>query len=401
MKKVILAIILIALICGGLLYVNNQYQDQKTKTSENAANNSSQNSAEQNNITQNNTTTNNSTFEGNNSLYNSIFKNNEITNTFKDDDKDDEEKKEEEDDDKIENTPVALHGELEVKGTNIVDEDGKKFQLKGVSTHGLQWFPQYVNQDAFNYMRDTWGINAVRLAMYTDPNVGYTKELHKVVENGVEYAKNAGLYVIIDWHILSDGNPNTNKQSAISFFKEMSKKYKDNDNVIYEICNEPNGDVQWKRDVKPYAEKVIAEIRKNDDDAISIVGTPTWSQDVDVVAKDPVKGYDNIMYALHFYSATHKEDLRKKAETALKSGLPIFVSEFGISDASGNGNIDKTEGDKWIEFLNKNNISWMCWNLSNKNETSSLLKDSTNKVTGWTENELSEEGKWLLKALKK
>lgn len=400
MKKVILAIILIALICGGLLYVNYQYQEKKTKTSENTANNSSQNSAEQNNITQDNTTTNNSTFEGNNSLYNSIFKNNETTNTIKDDDRNEEEKKED-DDDKIENTPVALHGELEVKGTNIVDEDGKKFQLKGVSTHGLQWFPQYVNQDAFNYMRDTWGINAVRLAMYTDPNVGYTKELHKVVENGVEYAKNAGLYVIIDWHILSDGNPNTNKQSAISFFKEMSKKYKDYDNVIYEICNEPNGDVQWKRDVKPYAEKVIAEIRKNDDDAIIIVGTPTWSQDVDVVAKDPVKGYDNIMYALHFYSATHKEDLRKKAETALKSGLPIFVSEFGISDASGNGNIDKSEGDKWIDFLNKNNISWMCWNLSNKNETSSLLKDSTNKVTGWTENELSEEGKWLLKALKK
>lgn len=158
-----------------------------------------------------------------------------------------------------EDTPVAKHGKLRVNGTNIVDKNGENFQLKGVSTHGLQWFPQYVNQEAFTYMRDEWGINAIRLAMYSDPNVGYTKSLHEIVDNGVEYAKNAGIYVIIDWHILSDGNPNTNKSSAIEFFKEMTSKYKDYDNVIYEICNEPNGDVQWERDIKPYAQDVIRD----------------------------------------------------------------------------------------------------------------------------------------------
>ena len=227
------------------------------------------------------------------------------------------------------NTPLAVHGKLNVVGTNIVDKNGAIFQLKGVSTHGLQWFPQYVNQEAFVYMRDEWGINAVRLAMYSDPNVGYTTALHQVVDNGVEYAKNAGLYVIIDWHILSDGNPNTYKDSAIKFFKEMTEKYKDYDNVIYEICNEPNGDVQWERDIKPYAQELIREIRNIDNDAIIVVGTPTWSQDVDVVAQSPITGYDNIMYTLHFYAGTHKEYLRQKLSTALNSSLPIFVTEFG------------------------------------------------------------------------
>lgn len=297
-------------------------------------------------------------------------------------------------------TPVAMHGNLSVKGTDIVDKNGNKFQLKGVSTHGLQWFPQYVNQEAFTFMRDNWGINAIRLAMYTDPNVGYTQDLHKIVDNGVKYATNSGLYVIIDWHILSDGNPNTNKSSAIKFFKEMAEKYKDNNNVIYEICNEPNGDVQWERDIKPYAQDVIKEIRKIDSDAIIVVGTPTWSQDVDVVAQNPIKGYNNIMYALHFYAATHKDYLRQKLTIALKSGLPIFVTEFGITDASGNGAVDVAEANTWIDFLNKNNISWMCWNLSNKDESSSLLKN-TNKLTNWTKDELSDEGKWLLDALKR
>lgn len=302
--------------------------------------------------------------------------------------------------DDTKDTPVAIHGNLSVNGTDIVDKNGNKFQLKGVSTHGLQWFPQYVNQEAFTYMRDNWEINAIRLAMYSDPNVGYTQDLHKIVDNGVKYATNSGLYVIIDWHILSDGNPNTNKESAIKFFKEMAEKYKDNNNVIYEICNEPNGDVQWERDIKPYAQDVIKEIRKIDSDAIIVVGTPTWSQDVDVVAQNPIKGYNNIMYALHFYAATHKDYLRQKLTIALKSGLPIFVTEFGITDASGNGAVDVAEANTWIDFLNKNNISWMCWNLSNKDESSSLLKN-TNKLTNWTKDELSDEGKWLLDALKR
>ena len=297
-------------------------------------------------------------------------------------------------------TPVGIHGKLSVKNTDLVDKNGNKFQLKGVSTHGLQWFPQYVNQEAFTYMRDQWGINSVRLAMYSDPNVGYTTQLHEIVNKGVEYAKNAGLYVIIDWHILSDGNPNTNKQAAKAFFKEMTTKYKDYDHVLYEICNEPNGDVQWQRDIKPYAEEMIREIRAVDKNTIIIVGTPTWSQDVDIVAQSPITGQNNIMYTLHFYAATHKEYLRQKATTALNAGLPIFATEFGICDASGNGNLDITEANTWIDFLNQHNISWMCWNLSNKNESSSLLTN-TDKVTGWTNDELSASGKWLLNALKR
>lgn len=298
-------------------------------------------------------------------------------------------------------TPVEIHGKLSVNGTNIVDKNGNKFQLKGVSTHGIAWFPQYVNQAAFTYMRDNWGINAVRLAMYSSQGEGYSKDMHNLVSNGVEYAKNAGLYVIIDWHILAQGNPNTGKENAKAFFTEMATKYKDYDNVIYEICNEPNGDVQWDRDVKPYAQEVIPVIRNIDDDAIIVVGTPTWSQDVDIAAKNPITGYSNIMYSLHFYATTHREYLRQKLQTALDSGLPIFVTEFGICDASGNGAIDETEANTWIDYLNQRNISWMCWSLCNKAESASILKSSVGKITDWTEDDLAQTGRWLLQALKR
>lgn len=359
MKKVIMAIILIVILAGIVILVN---QTKSTAPHE---------------------VQNNNTVENNNI-------NEEETNP-----KEDESNKE------IANTPVGIHGKLSVKETNIVDKNGEIIQLKGISTHGLQWFPQYVNKDTFKFMRDEWGINVIRLAMYTDPNVGYTKELHNKVKEGINYATELGLYVIVDWHILSDGNPNTYKSQAIEFFKEITNEYKDNENIMYEICNEPNGNVTWVRDIKPYAEDVIKEIREIDKDSIIICGTPTWSQDIDVVAKDRIEGYDNIMYSLHFYAATHTDWLRNRAKQAIDSKLPIFVSEFGICDASGNGGIDYNQSEEWIKFLNENNISWVMWNLSNKQETSAIINSNCNKTTSWTLDELSAAGKWFVEVLKK
>ena len=299
-----------------------------------------------------------------------------------------------------ENKPVLNHGRLSLDGPQIVDESGALIQLKGVSTHGIQWFPEYVALDTFKTMRDDWHINVVRLAMYTDPSVGYDEKLHALVEKGVAYAIELDLYVIIDWHILSDGNPNLSKERAIQFFDAMSLKYKDVPNVLYEICNEPNGDVTWTRDIKPYAESVIQVIRNNDEKALIIVGTPTWSQDVDVVANDPIVQQENILYALHFYAATHKAYLRDKFSSALKSGLPMIVSEFGISDASGSGEIDYEEGTIWLDLLETHGIGYVAWNLSNKDETSALIKSNVSKTSDWEDADLTPWGLWFVNRIR-
>lgn len=162
-----------------------------------------------------------------------------------------------------------------------------------------------MNKKAFKTLRDDWGVNAIRLAMYTEEYNGYCSggsqaKLRKLVDKGVGYATDLGMYAIIDWHILSDGNPNKNKSQAKKFFTTMAKKYKNNKNVIYEICNEPNG-CGWK-EIKSYATDIIKTIRKYDKKAVIIVGTPTWSQlgtdgTSNEVADSPIKGYKNIMYS--------------------------------------------------------------------------------------------------------
>ena len=271
-------------------------------------------------------------------------------------------------------------------------------QLRGVSTHGLAWYPQYVTNDCFATLK-SFGANVVRLAMYTYESGGYCtdgdrQQLETLVQNGVQYAFNNDMYVIIDWHVLNDGNPNRYSDVAKAFFAKKAQQYASYNNVIYEICNEPCNGATWG-DVKFYASEVIPSIRSYDKDAVILIGTPNWSQDVDEAVKDPVTGYDNIMYTLHFYAATHKEDLQNKLKSAADAGLPIFVSEFGICSADGNGQVDIDSANSWISLLDSYGISYVCWNLSNKDEKSALLTPACDKTSGFTYEDLSDEGKWL------
>ena len=310
---------------------------------------------------------------------------------------------------------VSDYGALKVSGTKLVSsKTGENAVLRGVSTHGINWdvgYP-YISREAFSTLKDNYGVNAVRLAMYTTEYFGYCdkagagesqdtvrKTLKDRIDTGVKAATELDMYVIIDWHVLNDQNPNKYKKEAKVFFKEMSSKYSSNDNVLYEICNEPNGGTSWS-DITKYAKEVIPVIRKNDPDAVIIVGTPTWSQDVDVAAENPLS-FDNVMYTLHFYAATHKDSYRDKLKTAISKGLPVMVTEYGLSEASGAGNIDTGEANKWLNLLDENGISYFAWSLSNKDESSALLKSGTSKKSGWGSSDFSKAGKWVFSQYKK
>ncbi len=297
----------------------------------------------------------------------------------------------------------SVSGALSVKGTHLTDQAGNPVQLRGVSTHGIAWYPEYINEDCFHQLREEWHVNAVRLAVYTEEYGGYCSggdqnALKSLIHKGVACAVSQDLYVIIDWHILSDGDPNRHLDEAKAFFAEMSAQYAGCPNVLYEICNEPNGGVNWQS-IKSYAEAVTGVIRANDENAVILVGTPNWSQFVDQAAADPITAYQNIMYTLHFYAATHTDALRSTMTAAIEKGLPIFVSEFGICGASGNGAVNEAQADQWIQTLDLYGVSYLAWNLSNKAESSALLQSGCAKTSGFQQEDLSVSGKWLYRTL--
>lgn len=292
---------------------------------------------------------------------------------------------------------------LHVEGIHLKNERNEDVQLRGISTHGIAWYPQFINCEGFKDLKENWKANVVRLAMYTAEHDAYCsggdQAFHKeLIKKGVEYAVKNDLYVLIDWHILSDNDPRINEEAAAAFFEEMSALYAGCPNVIYELCNEPNGDdVTWPV-IKGYAERIIPIIRKNDPESVILVGTPCWSQRVDEAEKDRLD-FENVMYVLHFYADTHRDELRARMEKALNDGLPVFVTEFGICDASGDGNINYEESEKWMELIDRYGVSYCEWNYSNCDEAAAMIKADCTRTNGFTPEDLRESGSWLFERL--
>ena len=177
---------------------------------------------------------------------------------------------------------------------------------------------------------------------------------------------------------------------AKEFFTEMATTYGKNPHVIYEIFNEPERQ-SWA-DVKAYSIELIKTIRAIDPDNIILVGSPHWDQDIHIVADDPIKGYDNLLYTFHFYAATHKQELRDRGTYAVSKGLPIFISESAGMEATGDGPLNEEEWQKWIDWAEANKISWITWSVSDKKETCSMLFPSASSDGNWKEKDLNLSG---------
>jgi len=298
-------------------------------------------------------------------------------------------------------SPVAVNGALSVKDRKIVNKNGVPPQLRGVSFSWSLWGgKKYYNTAAVDWVADDFKVTIIRAAMGVQPEHGYLQEpdlQQKLITDMVDKAIKKGIYVLIDWH---DHNSHLHTPQAKAFFAGMAKKYAGVPNVIYEIWNEPER-VTWDT-VKNYALQVIPEIRKYDKTGLIIVGSPHWDQDVDVAAADPITGFGNIAYSFHFYASdkNHQQALRNRADKAIKMGLPLMVTEWGVGEADGNGQFSKTKTKLWMDWMEANQLSWVNWNITDKDETTAILEPGAPAIGNWTEEQLTAAGAYIRNKLR-
>ncbi len=289
---------------------------------------------------------------------------------------------------------VTTHGRLHTAGNRIVGADGQPVSLAGVSYGWSQWeAARFYNASAVNWLQQDWHAAIIRAPLGVHEEDGYlqhpARNLARVTRV-IDAAITADLYVLIDWH---DHQAHLHQEQAVAFFSDMARRYGKYPHIIYEIFNEPKTGLTWARDVKPYAEKVIAAIRAIDPANLIVVGNPNWSQDVDVVAADPIKD-PNVAYTLHFYAGTHKGNLRAKAVKALDLGVALFVTEWGTCDASGNGPIDDASTREWLTFMREHQLSHCNWAIYDKKETAAIVRRSAASEGHWLESDLTPSGKY-------
>lgn len=293
-------------------------------------------------------------------------------------------------------TDDSAKAQLSVKGTSLVNAEGEKVVLRGVSYGWHNSWGDFYNASTVKTLSKDWKATVVRAAMGVEPKGGYITDPEKAlacVTAVVDAAIKNKIYAIIDWH-----SHHIRTEEAKEFFTKMATKYKDSPYVIYELFNEPVDD-SWEQ-VKAYSEELIRVIRAIDPDNLILVGCPHWDQDVHIAADSPITGYNNIMYTLHFYAATHKQDLRDRGDYALSKGLPLFVSECAGMEATGDGPLDKEEWSRWVDWMQQNSLSWVAWSMSSKEETCSMIVPFGPTNGKWKEEDIKEWGKMVRDELK-
>jgi endoglucanase len=283
-----------------------------------------------------------------------------------------------------------------------------------MSTHGIQWYGwgatgsgKCVTPASLDTLANDFKADHLRISMYiqeggyeTNP-AGFTAQVSTIID---EVTKR-GMYAIVDWHQLNPGDPNYNLERAKTFFTQIAQKYGSQNNIIYDIANEPNsenGPVTWSM-VRAYHEALIPVIRAHDPDAVILLGTHGWStfgysdtgntQSYMEVVNNPVRA-SNIMYAFHFYAASHLAGHRQVLSAAADV-LPVFVTEFGTQQASGDGANDFTSSQLWLDMLAQKKISWTNWNYSDDMRTGAVWKSNTCSSGNFTATNLKEAGVWI------
>ena len=283
---------------------------------------------------------------------------------------------------------------LRVSGGILVDKEEKPVALRGMSTHGLGWYPRYLNAGAMKTMKE-YGANVIRLAMYTEHSSGYLAEPYNLdfVYIGIENAIAQGLYVIVDWHIPRDGNPLTHMEVAIAFFSEVSAHHGNTPHLLYEICNEPNGDTTWQ-DITEYAAMVIPAIRRNAPQAVVLVGTPHHSTRIWEAMASPLP-FSNVMYSCHKY-IDGEPPSTYWLEKAVETRFPVFVTEWGIH---GEGEAFRN-ARRFVDFLNGNGISWCGWVLSDSGGDHDSIRPDCGRYSGWGWEDLTPGGQLMFSSFR-
>lgn len=298
-------------------------------------------------------------------------------------------------------TPVATNGQLKVVGTKLTNQNGYPIQLRGMSSHGIQWYNQCLTDASLDAVAYDWGADVFRISMYVqeggyETNPTYYTNLVKTLVNKVTAR---GMYALIDFHMLTPGDPNYNTSRAITFFTEMANTFKNNNNILYEICNEPNGNVTWNT-IKSYADQVIPVIRAIDNDAPIIVGTRAWSSlglsegsTAQEILNNPLT-FSNILYTFHFYAKDHRDSYLSHLDWA-SDRLPIFVTEFGTQEASGDGANDLAMSQRYMDLMRTKKISWANWNFSDDFRSGAVWTSGTCSGSNWTTSRLKEAGMFI------
>jgi endoglucanase len=274
--------------------------------------------------------------------------------------------------------------QIKVRGNNFITDEDKPFIFRGLNTSDPERMAKigHWNKAYFEEMKN-WGANIARLPIHPTAwrRLGKEKYL-ALLDEGVNWAKELGIYIIIDWHSIGNlrtemyqsDNYDTTQKETFDFWRTMAKHFKGNTTVaFFELFNEPttyNGQLgtctwaEWKK----LNEEMIDIIRAHGNTAIPLVAGFNWAYDLTDIANDPLS-MEGIAYVSHPYPMKRKAPWPEqwtKDWGFVKTKYPLILTEIGFCGAEEKGAhipviSDESYGEAMTKYCDEKGISWVVW----------------------------------------
>jgi len=273
---------------------------------------------------------------------------------------------------------------ISVSGNKFVSAKGDTMVFRGVNASDPDKLSmnKHWNKEYFIEAKN-WGANIIRFPVHPTAWRKQGKEKYlQLLDQGVQWAKELGMYVIIDWHSIGNLKSElyqndmyeTTRKETFEFWRTMAIHFKGNTTVaFFELYNEPtvfNGQLgvcSWQ-DWKTLNEEMITIIRANGAKTIPLVAGFNWAYDLTEVAKAPIQA-EGIAYVSHPYPMKREKPWEEKWTADwgfVKEKYPLILTEIGFCGADDKGAhipvmSDESYGDAITKYCAERGISYTVW----------------------------------------
>jgi len=273
---------------------------------------------------------------------------------------------------------------IKVEGNRFVNESGQTIIFQGVNIADPNVLSKEGKWEKKHFEEaKNWGSNIIRLPIHPAAwrEIG-SEEYIKLIDQAVEWSRDLGLYLILDWHSIGNlkdekfQNPGyfTTKDETYEFWRLMSKKYASEPVIaMYELYNEPTvsgerfGTCSWS-DWKKMNEEMIDIIRENNPRSVILVAGFDWGYDLTPVKTNPIER-PGIAYVSHPYPEKRRQPWESKWEEDwgfVADKYPMILTEIGFALPEEKGvhvpvHGDEVYGNAIVDYSAKKGISWVVW----------------------------------------
>jgi aryl-phospho-beta-D-glucosidase BglC (GH1 family) len=273
---------------------------------------------------------------------------------------------------------------VRVQGNRFVTTDGKLMVFRGLNASDPDKLEKsgHWEKDYLAEMK-RWGANLVRFPVHPTAWRERGAEAYlALLDQGVAWAGELGLYVVIDWHSIGNlrtelyQNPmyHTTRQETHAFWRTVAARYKDNPTVaFFELFNEPTvmggklGTCTWP-EWKAMNEEMISIIRSGGAETIPLVAGFNWAYDLTEVATQPIEA-EGIAYVSHPYPMKREKPWEDKWTADwgyVAKKYPVMLTEIGFCGPDDKGAhvpviSDESYGDAITAYADANGISYVVW----------------------------------------